>query len=112
MRTAPLPEICQLRIFPRLRVLGFLLTEVGRGELDERELAAALPAVRRLHIDAHMHASYERDRDNVLRRIARALGPQLELLELSSGIFDPMLLHELQSYVAGDVATGSSRPLL
>jgi uncharacterized protein (TIGR02996 family) len=90
--------------FPRLRVLDLGgMVWFGDRERGARELAAALPSLRRLRIAA--------DAPGALRIIGRALGAQLEELVLRQGLDrsdrDMLgLLDELQAHVAGEVRVG------
>ena len=85
------------RAFPRLSSLDLLGTRFDNAELGARDLAAELPGVRRLRF-----ASFAPER--ALCVIARALGPQLEELDLSgTSIQGADAFDELQAEVAGEV---------
>jgi uncharacterized protein (TIGR02996 family) len=94
-----------LRAFPRLRELYLHGTELRDPEHSVRDLAAAAPpSLRRLG------GFGWKVPDDELRILARALGPQLEELQLIGGPYPPELLDELRAYVAGEVVAATSSP--
>lgn len=92
-----LSSLAGLRAFPRLRALditGVALEDVGRSGPD---LAAALPALRRLRV-----GSFTAQR--LIETLAREIGPQLEELDLRNARRgEPSAVLALQQLVAGDV---------
>ncbi len=96
-----------LRAFPRLRELYLHGTELRDPERGARDLAAAAPpSLRRLG------GFGWKVPDDELRIVARALGPQLEELQLIGGPYLPELLDELNACVAGEVVDATSPPPL
>jgi len=94
--------------FPRLRTLDLYDPTLGAHEPDARELASALPSLRRLRL-------YMPYRSSTIRLVARALGPRLEELVVAGSMEDSRLIDELQAYVAGSVVWDRNpfyRPLL
>jgi uncharacterized protein (TIGR02996 family) len=97
-------DVGALRAFPRLRELDLRVARLGDpahagADLAAADLAAALPALRRLQLSSLTPAV-------ALRAIARALGPQLEELALRGGAYDPASTAELAADVAGEVTGG------
>ena len=93
------------RAFPRLAALDLHATQFDDAERGARDLAAArpaLPALRRLRFTSFAPAS-------ALHLVARALGPQLEELDLRGSAYEPAVVDELQAYVAGEVV-GNQQP--
>lgn len=109
------------RAFPRLEMLNLMNSERAP---PARALTAGMPALRSLWLRAREDKNYPSEINREILEIARALGPQLEVLQLS-GISRPgpsyeefkrrgiqglrghgVLLDELQRYVAGRVITG------
>jgi uncharacterized protein (TIGR02996 family) len=87
-----------LRAFPRLRELYLHGTALRDPTSGARDLAAAAPpSLRQLGGFGWMVP------DDELRILARALGPQLEALELIGGPYPPELIDELRACVAGEV---------
>jgi uncharacterized protein (TIGR02996 family) len=98
-----------LGAFPNLRVL-----ELGNvAVFGTHDIMATMPRLRRLRVTAYRDNTGERPSD-AIRPVARALGAQLELLELQGMNYDRSLLDELQSYVVGYVVgmNGWNSPLL
>jgi hypothetical protein len=108
------------RAFPRLEMLDLMNS---KGAPPARGLTAGMPALRSLCLQARKDENYPSENNREILEIARALGPQLEVLELS-GIDPPgpsyeefkrrgiqglrghgVLLDELRMYVAGRVIT-------
>jgi hypothetical protein len=87
-----------LGAFPNLRVLDLGVV----GVFQPHEITVAMPMLRRLRVTACRDERGERPSD-AIRPVARALGAQLELLELQGMDYDRSLLDELQSYVIGYV---------
>jgi uncharacterized protein (TIGR02996 family) len=85
-----------LRAFPRLAALDLRGAHFAAPAACARDLAEGLPALRRLRLPAYTPVG-------ALRAIARALGPQLEELDLRDGRYDPDLIDELAAHVAGEV---------
>ncbi len=79
--------------FPRLRVLDLHRMHLEDPERGAHELAASLPALRRLRLPP-MPA-------RALRAIARALGPQLEALEVQGGEYH--VPDNLRAHLAGEL---------
>lgn len=96
----PLEHIDGFRVFPRLRMLDLSGTDLSGLERRADDLAAALPALRRLQVSTNTV-------DREIRVLAHALGPQLEELVLGTdGVlrdYSPGLLEELRSCVAGEL---------
>jgi uncharacterized protein (TIGR02996 family) len=85
-----------LRAFPRLAALDLRTTQLADPVEWARELAAGLPALRRLRLPPYAPVG-------ALRAIAGGLGPQLEELDLRGGTYEPEVIEELRAYVAGEV---------
>ncbi len=95
-----------LRAFPRLRELDLFATRLTA--LRELDLAAALPSVRRLRFTSYAPVG-------ALLGVARALGPQLEELDVGRARYEELdTFDELAAYVAGEVVgtTYAGEPLL
>jgi uncharacterized protein (TIGR02996 family) len=84
------------RAFPRLRELDLRDVRLDDPERAARELAAAVPALRRLRLPPDVPT-------RALRLLVRAIGPQLEELDVRHGQHGPGLLDELDAHVAGVV---------
>ncbi len=82
-----------LGAFPRLLALDLHRMHLGDPERAAHELAACLPALRRLRLPSMPARG--------LRALARALGPQLEVLEVQGGEYH--LSDGLPALVAGEL---------
>lgn len=87
------------RAFPRLRALDLHAVQFDDAERGARDLAAALPGLRRLRFASFAPAS-------AIRLVARALGPQLEELDLRGSSYEPGVIDELAAYIIGEVVVG------
>jgi uncharacterized protein (TIGR02996 family) len=82
--------------FPRLRALDLHGTLLGDPERCALELVAARPTLRRVRFAWLAPAS-------AIRIVARALGPQLEELDVRDTADSPDVIAVLQAHVAGEV---------
>lgn len=94
----------RLPVLPRLRVLALDSMEPNDPVGLAHDIAGTLPSLRRLRFQWNAGTIFwQQTRSKALLRMAQALGPQLE--ELDVGIFteDRDVIDELQPYVAGEV---------